>query len=67
MPCGERELRLGMPQRDEESLIDDMRATIRADRERAAARTPKPVDPPAPVAPPAVEPGKSMLRRLLGR
>jgi hypothetical protein len=44
-----------------------MRATIRADRERAAARTPKPVDPPAPAAPPAVEPGKSMLRRLLGR
>jgi hypothetical protein len=55
-----------MTQRDEESLIDDMRATIRADRERAAARAPKPPDPPA-QAEPAAEPAKKRLRRLLGR
>jgi hypothetical protein len=55
--------------RDEESLIDDMRATIRADRERAAARAPKPAEPaepPAQVAVP-VEAPKTRLRRLLGR
>jgi len=31
-----------MPEHGEESLIDDMRAAIRADRERAAARLAKP-------------------------
>ena len=57
-----------MPQRDEESLIDDMRATIRADRERAAARMPKPVDAPPRAEPgPVPEPPRSRLRRLLGR
>jgi hypothetical protein len=55
-------------QREEESLIEDMRATIRADRERAAARTAErqPVPPPPP-AEPVVEPPKTRLRRLLGR
>jgi hypothetical protein len=55
-----------MKQRDEESLIDDMRATIRADRERAAARSPKPPEPPAQAEAPAAAP-KKRLRRLLGR
>jgi hypothetical protein len=56
-----------MPQRDEESLIDDMRATIRADRERAAARLPKPAEaPPRAEPPPATEPSRNLLRRLLG-
>jgi hypothetical protein len=53
-----------MPQREDESLIDDMRATIRADRERAAVRAPKPAEPPRPADPPAA---KGRLRRLLGR
>jgi hypothetical protein len=57
-----------MPQRDEESLIDDMRAAIRADRERAAARASRPVEPPPRVEPVvAPEPPRSRLRRLLGR
>lgn len=55
-----------MSQRDEESLIDDMRATIRADRERAAARAPQPA-PPVRAEPPAAAPAKNRLRRLLGR
>jgi hypothetical protein len=57
-----------MPQRDEESLIDDMRATIRADRERAAARAAARPEAPAPVSPPAAPaaPG-GLLRRLFGR
>ena len=50
-----------MPQREEESLIDEMRAAIRADRERAATRTPKPSPPPEP------QPEKRRFRRLLGR
>jgi hypothetical protein len=57
-------------QREDESLIEDMRATIRGDRERAAARAPKPaVPPPAPpaTAEAAAEPPKTRLRRLLGR
>jgi hypothetical protein len=58
-------------QREEESLIEDMRATIKADRERAAARVAKqpPTAPPAAATPPerAIEPEKSRLRRLLGR
>jgi hypothetical protein len=54
-------------QREEESLIEDMRATIRADRERAAARAAKqPPTAPPPAATP-VEPEKSRFRRLLGR
>jgi hypothetical protein len=60
-----------MAQRDEESLIDDMRATIRADRERAAARAPRPAEtpasPPAAAAPEPVQQPKSRLRKLLGR
>jgi hypothetical protein len=54
-------------QREEESLIEDMRATIRADRERAAARAAKqpPTAPTAPEAP--VAPAKPRFRRLLGR
>jgi hypothetical protein len=60
-----------MAQREEESLLEDMRATIRADRERAAARVARPPQPPpAPVpeqAPPPVEQPKTRLRRLLGR
>jgi hypothetical protein len=59
-----------MAQRDDESLIEDMRATIRADRERAAARVARPPAQPAVAAPPppqAVEQPKRRLRRLLGR
>jgi hypothetical protein len=56
-----------MAQKDEESLIEDMRATIRADRERAAARAPKAPAPPAPVVAASVEAPKKRLRRLLGR
>jgi hypothetical protein len=56
-----------MTQREEESLIDEMREAIRAQRERAAARAPKPpADPPSP-APAAPEPPKTRFRRLLGR
>jgi hypothetical protein len=58
-----------MPQREEESLIDEMRATIRADRERAAARVSRPAE--APVVPePAPEPelvAQVAPKRLLGR
>jgi hypothetical protein len=53
-------------QREEESLIEDMRATIRADRERAAARIERRQPAPAPAETPP-EPGKKTLRRLLGR
>ena len=57
-----------MAPRDEESLIDEMRATIRADRERAAARHPKAADPPPRADPaPAPPPPPGLLRRLLGR
>jgi hypothetical protein len=62
-----------MAHREEESLIDDMRATIRADRERAAARAPKPAQPPEPpaapeaAAPEPVQRPTSRLRKLLGR
>jgi hypothetical protein len=57
-----------MPERGEESLIDDMRAAIRADRERAAARLAKPSEARAPAPPPAPpEPPRSLLRRVLGR
>ncbi|HEY6017294.1 MAG TPA: hypothetical protein VIU16_10945, partial [Gaiellaceae bacterium] len=64
-----------MPQREEESLIDDMRAAIRGDRERAAARAEREHEPPAllePTAPvaqpePAPEAAKGRFRRLLGR
>jgi hypothetical protein len=54
-------------QREEEILIEDMRATIKADRERAAARVAKqpPTAPTAPEAP--VAPAKPRFRRLLGR
>jgi hypothetical protein len=60
-----------VPQRDEESLIDEMREAIRGDRERAAARSGRiPIleherehEEPAPAA----EPQKPLLRRLLGR
>jgi hypothetical protein len=60
-----------MTQREDESLIDEMREAIRAQRERAAARAPKPpadppAEPPSP-APAAPEPPKSRFRRLLGR
>ncbi len=56
-----------MPQREEESLIDEMRAAIRADRERAAQRAPK--TPPAPVSAPEPQPqvDRPRFRRLLGR
>jgi len=58
-------------QREEESLIEDMRATIRADRERAAARAAKlpPSASPAAAKPvvPTLEPEKRRFRRLLGR
>lgn len=58
-----------MASRDEESLIEEMRETIRADRERAAARLSKPA---AAVSAPAPEPApqpapRPLLRRLLGR
>jgi hypothetical protein len=59
-----------MPPREEESLIEDMRATIRADRERAAARAPKPPkspEPPRQAEPEPPVPARSVLRRLLGR
>jgi hypothetical protein len=58
-----------VPDRQEESLIDEMRATIRADRERAAARverTPAPAPAP-PVEPPPEPAPRPFLRRLLGR
>jgi hypothetical protein len=56
-----------MAPRDEESLIDEMRATIRADRERAAARHPKPAQAPRADPAPAPPPPPGLLRRLLGR
>ena len=57
-----------MPEHGEESLIDDMRAAIRADRERAAARLAKPPAVPAPAPPPTEpDPPRRLLRRLLGR
>jgi hypothetical protein len=61
-----------MVQREEESLIDEMRATIRGDRERAAARVAKaaPTATPEPEpaeAPPEPGPQKRTLRRLFGR
>ena len=55
-----------MTQRDEESLIDEMREAIRGQRERAAARAPKPPEQPAAARVPP-QPAKSALRRLLGR
>jgi hypothetical protein len=67
-----------MAQHQDESLIDEMRATIRAERERAAARSGKALDPPAPTpAPAAAEapvasaappaPDKGLLRRFRRR
>jgi len=60
-----------MTQRDDESLIDEMRETIRADRERAAARTARLTESTeaAQAAPPAVaQPERRpLVRRLLGR
>jgi hypothetical protein len=72
---------LPVPQREEESLIDEMRAAIRGDRERAAARGSVAVplleseaaperlaDPaPEPEPEPAAESRKGAFRRLLGR
>lgn len=62
-----------MPQREEESLIEEMRAAIRGDRERAAGRggipmfeRPREPEPPPEREPPH-EPPRSRLRRLLGR
>ena len=75
MAAAEGELRSAMPQREEESLIDEMREAIRGDRERAAARgaaepvleqVPPAADP-EPEPEPAGEPRKGALRRLLGR
>lgn len=68
---------LPVPQREEESLIDEMRAAIRGDRERAAARggvavplveaeAARPVEP-EPQPEPASEPARGLVRRLLGR
>ena len=72
-----------VPQREEESLIDEMRAAIRGDRERAAARDSaavplleseaapeRPAEPEPELAPepePAPEPPKRLVRRLFGR
>lgn len=60
-----------MPQREEESLIDEMRQTIRADRERAAARVARTIEPPPAVelepAPPPVEAAQKGLRARLFR
>ena len=56
-----------MPQREEESLLDEMREAIRGDRERAAARAPKPDEDPPAAAPEPPEPPKGVFRRLLGR
>jgi hypothetical protein len=66
-----------VPQREEESLIDEMRAAVRGDRERAAARgsvavplveaeASRPAEP-EPQPEPAPEPAKGLVRRLLGR
>jgi hypothetical protein len=55
-----------MTQRQEESLIEEMREAIRAQRERAAARAPKPPEHAAP-APAEPQPPRGALRRLLGR
>lgn len=68
---------LPVPQREEESLIDEMRAAIRGDRERAAARggvavplveaeAARPAEP-QPQPEPAPEPARGLVRRLLGR
>ncbi len=70
---------LPVPQREEESLIDEMRAAIRGDRERAAARgsvavpllesesvAERPAEP-EPEPEPAPEPPKRLVRRLFGR
>jgi len=75
MPAAEGELRSAMPQREEESLIDEMREAIRGDRERAAARGPAapvleqapPAADPEPAPEPVGEPQKGAFRRLLGR
>ncbi|HET8607452.1 MAG TPA: hypothetical protein VFL66_10550 [Gaiellaceae bacterium] len=57
-----------MAQREEESLIDEMREAIRGDRERAAARgAAAPPQPPEPPREPEAAPPKGRLRRLLGR
>ena len=60
-----------VPQREEESLIDEMREAIRGDRERAAVRSGRipmleqePAEEPEPDDPPHQ---KSLVRRLLGR
>lgn len=60
-----------MPQREEESLIDEMREAIRGDRERAATRSGRiPMleqeRPPEPPGEPEQAPRKPLLRRLLG-
>lgn len=55
-----------MTPREEESLLEDMRAAIRADRERLAARV-QPAEPPPPEPAQAPEPARPLLRRLLGR
>lgn len=75
MSPAEGELGSGMPQREEESLIDAMREAIRGDRERAAARGAvvsalehaPPAAEPEPEPEPAVEPQQGVFRRLLGR
>jgi len=54
-----------MPEREEESLLEEMRETIRADRERAAARAARPPEPAPP--PRSQQDEKGRLRRLLGR
>lgn len=53
-----------MAEREEESLLDEMREAIRAQRERAAARAERPREAPAPTGEP---PRKPLLRRLIGR
>jgi hypothetical protein len=59
-----------MAQREDDSLIEEMRETIRAERERSATRHGKALDPPlapASAPPPAPPAEKGLLRRLLGR
>ena len=56
-----------MAQREEESLIEEMRQAIRGDRERAAARVAKPPEPPAAQPEPQPEPPKRTVRRWFGR
>lgn len=53
-----------MTEREEESLLDEMREAIRAQRERAAAAR---VEPPREPPPPVPERRKPLLQRLLGR